>query len=51
MCQYSMQLVSNSVPLSHVYCSRIDASSDGVVIEKELINVIVVKIQTNQLDW
>ena len=33
--------------LSHVCCLRINASSDGIEIEKELINVTVIEIQAN----
>ena len=36
--------------LSHVCCSRIDIRSDGIVIENELVNVVVVEIQANRLD-
>ena len=39
-----------SYQLSHVCCWRIDASSDGIVVEKELINIIVVEFQTIGFD-
>ena len=39
-----------SYQLSHVCCWRVDASSDGIVVEKELINIVVIEVQVNRLD-
>ncbi len=36
--------------LSHVSCWRLDTSSDGIVVEEELINVIFIEIQAGRLD-